>query len=132
MTTDWNNVLATIENKDTYQPPDCLKKLEGRTHVFQFHFDTGTTSRRPDFILNAVLDSKPMALLPPSLNPTTPTHTLVPQSTDQPSGSNTELIQQLLTPPEQQYAFVEKENAKEELQKIDSQSFDSRNDKYRR
>ncbi|GJU31664.1 RNA-processing protein, HAT helix containing protein [Tanacetum coccineum] len=113
MTTDWNNVLATIENKDAYQPPDCLKKLEGRTHVFQFHFDTGTTSRR-------------------SLNPTTPTHTLVPQSTDQPSGSITKLIQQLLTPPEQQYAFVEKENTKEKLQKIDTQSFDSRNDKYRR
>ncbi|GJU82087.1 hypothetical protein Tco_1284452 [Tanacetum coccineum] len=79
MTTDWNNVLATIENKDTYQPPYCLEKLEGRTHVFQFHFDTGTTSKRPAIILNAVLDSNPMALLPPSLNPTTPTHTLVPR-----------------------------------------------------
>ncbi|GKB65009.1 hypothetical protein Tco_0921195 [Tanacetum coccineum] len=75
------------------------------------------TSRRPYFILDVVLDPKPMALPPPSLNPATPTHTLVLRSTDQPSGSNTELIQQLLTPPEQEYAFVEKENAKEELQK---------------
>ncbi|GKD45733.1 AP-5 complex subunit beta-1 like protein [Tanacetum coccineum] len=88
MTTDCNNILDTIENKDTYQLPDSLRKLEDITHVFQFHFDTGSTSRRPDFILNTVLDPKPMALPPPSLNPTTPTRTLVPQSTNQASGNN--------------------------------------------
>ncbi|PWA13597.1 hypothetical protein CTI12_AA626390 [Artemisia annua] len=54
MTADSNQAVEESENKDPYQLPLSLKALEGTKHVFQFHFDTGMTTRRPDFILDAV------------------------------------------------------------------------------
>ncbi|GKC55913.1 nucleic acid-binding, OB-fold protein [Tanacetum coccineum] len=54
LTRDCNEVVAKIVDKDPYQLPSSLKELECTTHIFQFHFDTGSTSKRPNFILARV------------------------------------------------------------------------------
>ncbi|GJT41991.1 hypothetical protein Tco_0941856 [Tanacetum coccineum] len=67
-----------MQNHGPQETPDFrFSKKTRRQNTAKVHFDTGSTSRRPDFILDAVLDPKPMALPPPSLNPATPTHTFV-------------------------------------------------------
>ncbi|GJY98450.1 hypothetical protein Tco_0515360 [Tanacetum coccineum] len=66
-----------MQNHGPQETPDFRFSKKTRRQTAKVHFDTGSTSRRPDFILDAVLDPKPMALPPPSLNPATPTHTFV-------------------------------------------------------
>ena len=33
-------------------------KLLGKKHIFQFHFNTGLTEGKPNFILNEILDKE--------------------------------------------------------------------------
>ncbi|GJZ83397.1 DNA helicase [Tanacetum coccineum] len=70
LTRDCNEVLAETMNKDPYTLPPSLKELEGTTHTFQFHFDTGSTAKRPDFILDIVFKNPTLALPAPVLTET--------------------------------------------------------------
>ncbi|GKE31460.1 replication protein A 70 kDa DNA-binding subunit B [Tanacetum coccineum] len=54
LTRDVHEVLAELADKNPYHIPESLRQLEGTTHTFQFHFDTLSTSRRPDFVLDTV------------------------------------------------------------------------------
>ncbi|GKB13505.1 hypothetical protein Tco_0847428 [Tanacetum coccineum] len=69
-TKDYNDVLAKLTNKDPYQLPPSLQELEGTTHIFQVHFDTGSSAKRPDFVLDTVF--KPTALFLPVPTPIQP------------------------------------------------------------
>ncbi|GKC92943.1 DNA helicase [Tanacetum coccineum] len=69
LTKDSNQVLAEIEHKDCYQLPPSLKALQGTTHIFQFRFDTGSTAKRPGFVLDKVFDLKGLPLPEPSVEP---------------------------------------------------------------
>nr|GEU60408.1 hypothetical protein [Tanacetum cinerariifolium] len=61
-----NEVLAELADKNPFTLPPSLRELEGTTHIFQFHFDTMVTSRRPDFILDKVFEHPVLALSPPA------------------------------------------------------------------
>nr|GEU77779.1 putative ribonuclease H-like domain-containing protein [Tanacetum cinerariifolium] len=43
---DCDDILAELPDKDQYKLSFALKDLEGTTHVFQFHFNSGSRSRR--------------------------------------------------------------------------------------
>nr|GEY42295.1 hypothetical protein [Tanacetum cinerariifolium] len=61
-----NNVQLNSKAKDLYRLPSTLKDLEGPTHTFQFHFDSGSTSKRRDFILEIVFKPTTLSLTAPS------------------------------------------------------------------
>ncbi|GKE26197.1 hypothetical protein Tco_1441581 [Tanacetum coccineum] len=67
LTRDVNEVLAELSDKNPYQLPQCLKQLEGTTHTFQFHFDTLSTLKRPDFVLDTVFQNVPLSLPAPPI-----------------------------------------------------------------
>ncbi|GKA62881.1 DNA helicase [Tanacetum coccineum] len=95
---DVHELLAEISDKDPYHLPEGLKQLEGTAHTFQFHFDSTSTSKRPDFVLDAVFPNIPLALPAPPLeirmeHPEQPKTTIVPHTT-----SDTTPIQ-ALNPP---------------------------------
>ncbi|GJT13486.1 hypothetical protein Tco_0860528 [Tanacetum coccineum] len=59
---DCNDILAELPNKDPYELPSTLKELEGTKHVFQFHFDSGSSYRRRNLVLDRVFEiSEPTA-----------------------------------------------------------------------
>nr|GEX69255.1 hypothetical protein [Tanacetum cinerariifolium] len=66
LTRDVNEVLAELTDKNPFTLPPSLRELEGTTHIFQFHFDTMVTSRRPGFILDNVFEHPVLALPPPA------------------------------------------------------------------
>ncbi|GJU92527.1 DNA helicase [Tanacetum coccineum] len=63
-----------IADKNPFHLPPSLKELKGTTHTFQFHFDSGITLRRPDFVLDTVFlnPALPMLALPPQNLPHSP------------------------------------------------------------
>ncbi|GJS51633.1 DNA helicase [Tanacetum coccineum] len=69
-----DDILAELPNKDPYELPSALKDLEGTTHVFQFHFDSGSTSRRRDLVLDRVFEKTvlPLPAPPPQVIPLEP------------------------------------------------------------
>ncbi|GKB30292.1 DNA helicase [Tanacetum coccineum] len=69
-----DDILAELPNKDPYELPSALKDLEGTTHVFQFHFDSGSTSRRRDLVLDRVFERTvlPLPAPPPQVIPLEP------------------------------------------------------------
>ncbi|GJW22093.1 DNA helicase [Tanacetum coccineum] len=75
---DCNELLAKITDKDPYRIPQSLKQLEGTTHTFQFHFDTWSTSKRLDFILDIVFKNPTLSLpAPPPQKLTDPAPNIV-------------------------------------------------------
>ncbi|GJT36825.1 DNA helicase [Tanacetum coccineum] len=66
-----HDVLAELANKDPYEFPSALRDLEGTTHVFQFHFDSGSSSRRRDLVLDRVFETPalPLPAPPPQIIP---------------------------------------------------------------
>ncbi|GJR38151.1 hypothetical protein Tco_1213835 [Tanacetum coccineum] len=97
---DCNDILAELPNKDPHELLSALKDLEGTTHVFQFHFDSESISRRRDLVLDRVFKSAmlPLPAPPPQVipyeliikeqpratqvsEPTLPSSTLPPQTT---------------------------------------------------
>nr|GEX94959.1 nucleic acid-binding, OB-fold protein [Tanacetum cinerariifolium] len=62
---DCNELLAELFEKNPYKLPSALKELEGTTHIFQFHFDTNSTSRKKDFVLDTVFTNTILPLTPP-------------------------------------------------------------------
>ncbi|GJY85202.1 DNA helicase [Tanacetum coccineum] len=68
-----NDILAELPNKDPYELPSALKDLEGTTHVFQFHFDSGSSSRRRDLVLDRVFETPVLPL------PAPPTQIIAPE-----------------------------------------------------
>ncbi|GJR62033.1 hypothetical protein Tco_1504195 [Tanacetum coccineum] len=87
LTMDCNELLALLADKNPFHLPESLKKLEGTTHTFQFHFDTMSTSRRPDFVLETVFQNLPLPLpAPPPQHPTLP----LPATLAQPLTETTE------------------------------------------
>ncbi|GJY39219.1 hypothetical protein Tco_0425583 [Tanacetum coccineum] len=73
LTRNCNEFLGEIADKNPFHLPPSLKELEGTTHTFQFHFDSGITSKRPDFVLDTVVPNPalPMLALPSKLKPAT-------------------------------------------------------------
>nr|GEU96464.1 F-box domain-containing protein [Tanacetum cinerariifolium] len=59
---DGDDILAELSDKDQYKLSSALKELEGTTHVFQFHFDSGSSSRRRDLVLDRVFKTKILPL----------------------------------------------------------------------
>nr|GEW73992.1 putative reverse transcriptase domain-containing protein [Tanacetum cinerariifolium] len=57
---------AELQGKDLYRLPSTLKDLEGPTHTFQSHFDSGSTSKRRDFVLEIVFKPTMLSLTAPS------------------------------------------------------------------
>nr|GFA66551.1 nucleic acid-binding, OB-fold protein [Tanacetum cinerariifolium] len=74
LTRNYNELLAEIADKNPFHLPPFLKELKGTTHTFQFHFDSGITSRRPDFVLDTVFPNPalPMLAPPPQNLPNSP------------------------------------------------------------
>nr|GEU61310.1 DNA helicase [Tanacetum cinerariifolium] len=62
---DCDDILAELPDKDQYKLPFALKDLEGTTHVFQFHFNSGSSSRRRDLVLDRVFKSTVLPLPAP-------------------------------------------------------------------
>ncbi|GJX91652.1 DNA helicase [Tanacetum coccineum] len=91
-----HDVLAELANKDPYEFPSALRDLEGTTHVFQFHFDSGSSSRRRDLVLDRVFETPalPLPAPPPQIIPSeTPIEEqsrTTQQVTDQKSSNETE------------------------------------------
>nr|GEU67024.1 nucleic acid-binding, OB-fold protein [Tanacetum cinerariifolium] len=65
---DCDDILAELSDKDQYKLPYALKELEGTTHVFQFHFDSGSSSRRRDLVLDRVFKTTVLPLPAPPLS----------------------------------------------------------------
>ncbi|GJW13242.1 phospholipase-like protein, partial [Tanacetum coccineum] len=65
LTRDVHEVLAEQEDRNPYHIPKSLRQVEGTTRTFQFHFDTLSTSRRPDFVLDTVFQDDPLPLPAP-------------------------------------------------------------------
>ncbi|GKD94871.1 hypothetical protein Tco_1374708 [Tanacetum coccineum] len=78
LTTDVNEAVPKLSDKNPYVLPPCLQQLQGTTHIFQFHFDAMITSRRPDFVLNRIFPPVNVALPPPE-----PAEIPVPYITDE-------------------------------------------------
>ncbi|GJY96791.1 hypothetical protein Tco_0671585 [Tanacetum coccineum] len=72
LTRDCNEVLAEIADKDPYRLPSSLKDLESTTHTFQFDFDIGSTSERPDFISDRAFKNATLPLPTPPAQKHTP------------------------------------------------------------
>ncbi|GJZ87919.1 hypothetical protein Tco_0659701 [Tanacetum coccineum] len=79
LTKDCNELLAELPDKDPYHLPSTLKELEDTAHIFQFHFDGGSTSKRRDFVLDKVFKKTPLLLPAPPVQNTLPTATLAEQ-----------------------------------------------------
>nr|GEU30622.1 DNA helicase [Tanacetum cinerariifolium] len=62
---DCDDILAELSNKDQYKLPSALKDLKGITYVFQFHFDSGSSSKRRDLVLDRVFKSTLLPLPAP-------------------------------------------------------------------
>nr|GEV15652.1 nucleic acid-binding, OB-fold protein [Tanacetum cinerariifolium] len=56
--------LLLYTDNDQYKLPSALKELEGTTHVFQFHFDSRSSSRRRNLVLDRVFETR----IPPCLH----------------------------------------------------------------
>ncbi|GKD02616.1 hypothetical protein Tco_1177590, partial [Tanacetum coccineum] len=109
LTKDCDQVLPEIEHEDRYQLLPSQKELEGTKHIFQFHFDTGITAKRPDFVLDTVFDINPPPLPGPSVGQVTPAHTIEPVTT-----SKTEVS----TPAaEEECTILDKDNTAIEIPK---------------
>nr|GEV38634.1 nucleic acid-binding, OB-fold protein [Tanacetum cinerariifolium] len=76
LTRNVNEVVAELKDKNPFALPLCLQQLQGTTHIFQFHFDTMSSSRRPDFVLDKVFPTPTLALPQPE-----PIHTPEPDTT---------------------------------------------------
>nr|GEW75549.1 hypothetical protein [Tanacetum cinerariifolium] len=76
LTRNVNEVVAELEDKNPFALPLCLQQLQGTTHIFQFHFNTMNSSRRPDFVLDKVFPTPTLALPQPE-----PIHTPEPDTT---------------------------------------------------
>ncbi|GKB33691.1 DNA helicase [Tanacetum coccineum] len=79
LTKDCNKLLAELPDKDPYHIPSTSKELEDTAHIFQFHFDGGSTSKRRDFVLDKVFKKTPLLLPAPPVQNTLPTATLAEQ-----------------------------------------------------
>ncbi|GJT35770.1 nucleic acid-binding, OB-fold protein [Tanacetum coccineum] len=75
LTRDYNELLAELLEKDPYRLPSTLKDLEGTTHTFQFHFDSESTSKRLDFVLDRVFKPTMLSLTAPSAQNIAPAST---------------------------------------------------------
>ncbi|GJX42382.1 DNA helicase, partial [Tanacetum coccineum] len=79
LTRDCNEVLAELPDKNAYQLPPNLKSLEGTSHIFQFHFDSTSTSRKIDFVLDRVFKDTILPLPAPPIQHAPPEPTLTKQ-----------------------------------------------------
>ncbi|GJX31073.1 hypothetical protein Tco_0240928 [Tanacetum coccineum] len=66
--TDCNTIVDELDNKDPYHHPPPLKTVEGTKHDIQFHLNAGNRLGQADFILDEVLDGKPLSLMPANAN----------------------------------------------------------------
>nr|GEX32870.1 DNA helicase [Tanacetum cinerariifolium] len=64
---DCNELLAELSDKNPYNLPSVLKELEGTTHIFQFHFDTNSTTRKKDFVLDTVFTNTRLSVPTPTI-----------------------------------------------------------------
>ncbi|PWA73217.1 nucleic acid-binding, OB-fold protein [Artemisia annua] len=52
-----NALVKSLENPDPKKIPAELQTIVGRKHIFQFHFNTSSKHKPPDFIFNEILDA---------------------------------------------------------------------------
>nr|GEX94409.1 hypothetical protein [Tanacetum cinerariifolium] len=64
---DCNELLAKLSDKNPYNLPSALNELEGTTHIFQFHFDTNSTTRKKDFVLDTVFTDTILSVPTPTV-----------------------------------------------------------------
>nr|GEZ04211.1 amino acid permease 6-like [Tanacetum cinerariifolium] len=62
LTSDCNELLAELIDKDPYHVPSTLTELEDTTHIFQLHFDSESTKRKKDCVLDRVFKHQPLPL----------------------------------------------------------------------
>ncbi|GJT59659.1 hypothetical protein Tco_1003192 [Tanacetum coccineum] len=98
MTRNVNEVVAKLSDKNPYILPPNLQQLEGTTHIFQFHFDFMTSSRRPDFVLDRVFPTTILSLPLPESVEVPPESSTVPDIQKTPTLIQTP-TSQIITPP---------------------------------
>ncbi|PWA67829.1 helitron helicase-like domain-containing protein [Artemisia annua] len=49
-------LYRSLENPNPKQIPEELESIVGRKHIFQFHFNTTSKQKPPDFVFNQILD----------------------------------------------------------------------------
>ncbi|GKA16860.1 hypothetical protein Tco_0696697 [Tanacetum coccineum] len=79
LTRDCTEVLADLPDKNPYQLPPNLKSLEGTSHIFQFHFDSTSTSRKIFFVLDKVFKDTILPLPAPPIQHALPEPTFTEQ-----------------------------------------------------
>nr|GEV22944.1 nucleic acid-binding, OB-fold protein [Tanacetum cinerariifolium] len=62
LTSDCNELLAEFIDKDPYHLPSTLKEFEDTTRIFQFHFNSESTKRKRDFVLDRVFKHQSLPL----------------------------------------------------------------------
>nr|GFA58549.1 nucleic acid-binding, OB-fold protein [Tanacetum cinerariifolium] len=62
LTSDCNELLVELIDKDPYHLPYTLTELEDTTHIFQLHFDSESTKRKRDCVLDRVFKHQPLPL----------------------------------------------------------------------
>nr|GEV67047.1 RuvB-like 2 [Tanacetum cinerariifolium] len=92
-TSNCNELVNTVENKDTRSLPDALKALENATYFFQYRFGQKAKPRRPNFSLDAVFSASPQPLLrlPLPESATSPPQELLEQTSSSVTPLPTEL-----------------------------------------
>ncbi|PWA60434.1 nucleic acid-binding, OB-fold protein [Artemisia annua] len=56
--TDCNTLVKSLKHPDPKEFPQKINEIIGKKHIFQFHFNTGLTEGKPNFILNEILDKE--------------------------------------------------------------------------
>nr|GEU36429.1 DNA helicase [Tanacetum cinerariifolium] len=68
-TPNCNELVNTVENKDTRSLPNALKALKNATYIFQYRFGQKAKLGRPNFSLDVVFNASPQPLLRLPLSP---------------------------------------------------------------
>ncbi|PWA44931.1 nucleic acid-binding, OB-fold protein [Artemisia annua] len=56
--TDCNTLVKSLKHPDPKEFPQKINEIIGKKHIFQFHFNTGLTEGKPNFILIEILDKE--------------------------------------------------------------------------
>ncbi|PWA93934.1 nucleic acid-binding, OB-fold protein [Artemisia annua] len=51
-----NTLVKSLKNPNPKEIPEQLESIVGRKHIFQFHFNTTSKQKPPDFVFNQILD----------------------------------------------------------------------------
>ena len=57
--TDCSSLLKVLNNPGPRDIPETIHAITGKTHIFQFHYNTSSKLGPPEFIFDKVLDEPP-------------------------------------------------------------------------